>query len=103
LALTGRAFAVNPDPLGINSHGIPVDKPEEKDAQNERVDDVDIEMPPDQPIQEVNEPPSPSLAQTRPRRIPKPNPKYSPDTYDLKYVGVNSRTRSRRSVRREEK
>ena len=32
LALTGRAFAVNPDPLGINSHGIPVNKPEEKDA-----------------------------------------------------------------------
>ena len=73
---------------------------------NERLDDgvepdeVDTETPPDQPIQEVNEPPSPSLAQTRPRRIPKPNPKYSPDTYDLSYVGVKSRTRSRRSVRR---
>ena len=76
------------------------------EGYNERFDDrvetndVDTETPPDQPTQEVNEPQTPSLAQTRPRRTPKPNPKYSPDTYDLSYVGVKSRTRSRRSVRR---
>ena len=36
--------------------------------------------------------------QARPRRIPKPNPKYSPEVYDLSYVGV--RKRSRKSIRR---
>ena len=36
--------------------------------------------------------------QARPRRSPKPNPKYSPEVYDLSYVGV--RKRSRKSIRR---
>ena len=36
--------------------------------------------------------------QDRPRRSPKPNPKYSPEVYDLSYVGV--RKRSRKSIRR---
>ena len=35
----------------------------------------------------------------RPRRSPKPNPKYSPEVYDLDYVG-SRRKRSRRSIRR---
>ena len=34
----------------------------------------------------------------RPKRSPKPNSKYSPEVYDLSYVG--KRTRSRRSIRR---
>ena len=37
---------------------------------------------------------------TRPKRSPKPNPKYSPDDYDLNYMGSKLRTRSRRSIRR---
>jgi hypothetical protein len=39
--------------------------------------------------------------QDRPRRSPKPNPKYSPEVYDLSYVGV--RKRSRKSIRRAER
>ena len=35
---------------------------------------------------------------SRPKRSPKPNQKYSPEIYDLSYVG--KRTRSRRSIRR---
>ena len=35
---------------------------------------------------------------SRPKRSPKPNHKYSPEIYDLSYVG--NRTRSRRSIRR---
>ena len=35
----------------------------------------------------------------RSRRSPKPNPKYSPEVYDLDYVG-SGRKRSRRSIRR---
>ena len=35
----------------------------------------------------------------RSRRLPKPNPKYSPEVYDLDYVG-SGRKRSRRSIRR---
>ena len=30
----------------------------------------------------------------------KPNPKYSPEGYDLSYVGIKSRTRNRKSIRR---
>jgi hypothetical protein len=40
----------------------------------------------------------PEAVVTRPRRSVKPNPKYSPDTYDLNYIKI--RKRSRRSVRR---
>ena len=63
-------------------------------------DDVVIEMTPNQPTQNVDEPRNPNMGWTRPRRTAKPNPKYSPDTYDLSYVGVKSRVRSRRSIRR---
>ena len=35
---------------------------------------------------------------SRPKRSPKPNKKYSPEIYDLSYVG--KRKRSRRSIRR---
>jgi hypothetical protein len=42
----------------------------------------------------------PNGGTARPTRSPKPNPKYSPDDYDLSYVGNKSRTRSRRSIRR---
>ena len=37
----------------------------------------------------------------RPRRSPKPNPKYSHEVYDLSYIGV--RKRSRKSIRRADK
>jgi hypothetical protein len=37
---------------------------------------------------------------TRPRRSPKPNPRYSPDDYDLNCVSGQPRTKSRRSIRR---
>ena len=34
------------------------------------------------------------------KKMIKPNPKYSPDDYDLSYVGSTPRKRSRRSIRR---
>jgi hypothetical protein len=37
---------------------------------------------------------------TRPKRSLKPNPKYSPDVYDLNYVSSKPRTKRRRSIRR---
>ena len=42
----------------------------------------------------------PVTDQPRPRRSPKPNPKYSPEVYDLRYVGAVPRVKSRRSIRR---
>ena len=107
-----------PSPDGVQDHqevvdAIPDPAPpplytpyQALEGHNERLDnevgndDVVIETPPNQHIQEVNEPPTPDMGQTRPRRTAKPNPKYSPDTYDLSYVGVKSRVRSRRSIRR---
>ena len=60
--------------------------------------EVVVETPPTQQTPEVDEPPTPNM--TRPRRATKPNPKYSPEVYDVSHVGIKSRTRSRRSVRR---
>jgi hypothetical protein len=51
-------------------------------------------------FEDVTEAPEPNEGSTRPKRSPKPNPKYSPDDYDLNYVGSKSRPRSRRSIRR---
>ena len=51
-------------------------------------------------FENVTEDLEPSEGSTRPKRSPKPNAKYSPDDYDLNYVGSKSRTRSRRSYRR---
>jgi hypothetical protein len=42
----------------------------------------------------------PNEGSTRPKRSPKPNPKYSSDDYDLNYAGSKSWTTSRRSIRR---
>ena len=42
----------------------------------------------------------PNGGSARPKISPKPNPKYSPNDYDLSYVGDKSRTRSLRSIRR---
>ena len=39
-------------------------------------------------------------APTRPKRSPKPNPRYSPDDYNLNCVSGKPRTKSRRSIRR---
>ena len=47
---------------------------------------------PEHPVPDVNLP--------RPRRNIKPNLKYSPEVYDLSYVGIKPRLRSRRSIRR---
>ena len=49
---------------------------------------------------DVTEVVEPNEGSTRPKRSPKPNPKYSSDDYDLNYVGSKSRTRSQRSIRR---
>jgi hypothetical protein len=51
-------------------------------------------------FEDVTEVRVPNEGSTKPKRSPKPNPKYSSDDYDLKYVGTKSRTRSRRSIRR---
>merc|ERR1711891_138360 len=51
------------------------------EGMNERLDngvetdDVVIEMTPNQPTQNVDEPPNPNMGRTRPRRTVKPNPK----------------------------
>ena len=37
---------------------------------------------------------------SRPRRTVKPSLKYSPDVYELSYVGTKPRLRSRRTIRR---
>jgi hypothetical protein len=37
---------------------------------------------------------------TRPRRSPKPNPRYSPDVYDLNCLKGKPRTKSRKNIRR---
>ena len=42
LALTGKAFAVNPNPLGILSDGTLVNKPEEKDAVKDTKKDEEV-------------------------------------------------------------
>ncbi len=69
----------------------------------ETVEDV-TEMPPEQSVETVTEsvvePTNPKLDHSRPRRTAKPNPKYSPEIYDVSYVGTTPRTRSRRSIRR---
>ena len=69
------------------------------------VDDLAVKEVPtnrEQPVQveTVTELPVPDVGQTRHKRIARPNPKYSPDVYDLSYVGVRPRLRSRRSIRR---
>ena len=108
----------DPSPAGVQDHhevihAIPDPAPpplytpyQALEGLNEQLDDgvgnddVVIETPPNLQTQEVNEPPTPNMGQTRPRRTAKPNPKYSPEIYDVSYIGVKSRTRSRRSVRR---
>jgi hypothetical protein len=49
-------------------------------------------------FEEVTEVVEPHGGSGRPKRSPKPNPKYIPDDYDLNYAGNKSRTRSRRSI-----
>jgi hypothetical protein len=51
-------------------------------------------------FEDVTKAREPVEGSTRPKRSPKPNPRYSPDDYDLDYVGSKSRTRSRKSIRR---
>ena len=63
------------------------------DAEEHQEEHVQVRAPPEQPVPEVGDPP-------RPRRNVKPNSKYSPDVYDLSYVGSKPRLRSRRSIRR---
>ena len=63
------------------------------------VDEAEEHVQTVEPVVVQNEVPAqPVLHNARPHRIKQPNSKYSPDVYDLSYVG--SRTRSRRSIRR---
>ena len=105
-----------PGPGGVQDHpeaihvvpdlaSLPLDTPyqaleglQEHPADGVVGDDVIVETPPTRQTTEVDVPPTPNM--TRPRRITKPNPKYSPEVYDVSHVGIRSRTRSRRSVRR---
>ena len=63
---------------------------------------VDVVEEQELPVQleMIVENPEPEVGSTRPRRIAKPNSKYSSDVYDLDYVGSKSRNKSRRSIRR---
>ena len=54
---------------------------------------VPVEKGPDELVDDA-----PGVGYTRPRRPPKPNPKYNPEVFDLSYVGV--RKRSKKSIRR---
>ena len=65
-------------------------------------DQVAVKMPEDQEqlVRLETENPKPEVSQTRPRRNAKPHPKYSPEVYDLSYVGCKPRLRSRRNIRR---
>ena len=79
------------------------DVPHEQVHQADEVEEAHehVEPPAEQvlPAQTVPEVPSP-VKEPRPRRNAKPNPKYSPEVYDLSYVGAKPRLRSRRSIRR---
>ena len=103
----------DPSPASIQDHHeilhetpepriLSPDKFSGQEYQDEMVenDEVAIEMAPEQLAQPVTELPNPVLDQPRPRRNAKPNSKYSPEVYDLSYVGGKQRTRSRRSIRR---
>ena len=48
-------------------------------------------------VEDVTKDAEPNGGSARPKRSPKPNPKYSPNDYDLSYVGHNSWKRSQRS------
>ena len=79
-----------------NEGVVPEDQPQHNQDEVETVVH-DTEEPvqtnqPNQLVHDINPP--------RPKRKVKPNPKYSPDVYDLSYVGIKSRLRSRRSIRR---
>lgn len=73
---------------------VPVDLPD-----NTPIDVIDDQVPPVQ-VETVAEDPEPAVGSTRSRSNVKPNPKYSPEVYDLSYVGIKSRTRNRKSIRR---
>ena len=77
---------------------------DEQVDQAELVDEANIvvDVPAGQllPAQTETELAAPVIDQPRPRRSPKPNPKYSSEVYDLSYVGAVPRVRSRRSIRR---
>ena len=69
------------------------------DAIAPSADDAEEHVQAVEPVDVQNEVPAqPMLHDARPHRIKQPNSKYSPDVYDLSYVG--SRTRSRKSIRR---
>ena len=57
---------------------------------------VPVEKGPDELVDDA-----PGVGYTRPRRPPKPNPKYNPEVFDLSYVGI--RKRSRKSIKRPNK
>ena len=79
-----------------NEGVVPEDQPQHNQDEVETVvHDTEEPVQANQPNQLVHD-----IDPPRPKRKVKPNPKYSPDVYDLSYVGIKSRLRSRRSIRR---
>jgi hypothetical protein len=68
-------------PIDVWEDGKAVD--DRDDAPTRGRDDRDQERP----FEDVTEVLEPNEGSTRPKRTPKPNPTYSPDDYDLNYVG----------------
>jgi len=95
-------------PLGVENEPALHDEVREVvDEQVEQAelvdaDNIDVDVPAGQllPAQPEAELAAPVIDQPRPKRSPKPNPKYSSEVYDLSYVGAVPRVRSRRSIRR---
>ena len=82
------------DEVGADDHRVPAAEVmnEELDRSRDVIEaPLEVEQHIPDPVQVVEE-------GSRPKRSPKPNKKYSPEIYDLSYVG--KRTRSRRSIRR---
>ena len=70
---------------------VVIDMPDAEEQPTRQEEQVPVTTP-EHPVPGVNLP--------RPRRNIRPNSKYSPEVYDLSYVGIKPRLRSRRSIRR---
>ena len=80
--------------VGVDDYHVPA-----AEVVNEELDrSHDVIKAPQEVVQHIPDPVQVVEEGSRPKRSPKPNKKYSPEIYDLSYVG--KRTRSRRSIRR---
>ena len=80
--------------VGVDDHHVPAEEVMHKELDRSHYvikAPLEEEQHIPDPVQLVEE-------GSRPNRSPKPNKKYSPEIYDLSYVG--KRKRSRRSIRR---